>query len=259
MQSAEIEVGRKYAMREKVTPGEPLIQVRVVDKVGRGGHIKVHRLSDPHSGLEEYVKTRQLVARWTERNVFLGDEKLGQKFAQEKPEKNQALVGAIDTVISATGYGDAWTKDDGTVHMEATEVREIARRAGLPQDLEKLHPVAYVDRSGCMHLPVQLAEELSRAFAAAEPQTVLMYIEDLENEFKARGYEPGERFWHDELRRSMPGFALARYWAGHEEEITLLRSELDRLRMLVRSAADTLQKAGKEREGSRLRRALDGR
>jgi len=37
-----------------------------------------------------------------------------------------------------------------------------------------------------------------------------MYIEDQEREWLARGYEPGERFWHDYLREQTPGFALAR-------------------------------------------------
>lgn len=57
----------------------------------------------------------------------------------------------------------------------------------------------------------------------------------------------------------MPGFALARYWAGHEEEIAFLRAEIERLRGLVQTAADVLVKNGAESEGWRIRRALDGR
>ena len=71
------------------------------------------------------------------------------------------------------------------------------------------------------------------------------------------GYEPGERFWHDELRREMPGFALARYWAGHEEEIAYLRKEIERLRHLVKEAAQLLVRNGAEHEGWRIARALD--
>jgi len=259
MQGAEIEVGRMYAMRVKVSVGEPIIQVKVLEKVARGGQIKVRRLSEPHAGLEEYVKARNLIAAWGERNAFLKDESLARRFAEDRSPSNQALSGAICTVLVATGYNDAYAEDDGTVHMEAAELREIARLAGLTQKLEDLHEAAYVDRSGRMHLPVEVAEKLAHAYASAEPEIVLMYIEDQESEYKAKGYEPGERFWHDELRREMPGFALARYWAGHEEEIAQLRSEIERLRKLVGSAADVLQKAGQDREGWRLRRALDGR
>lgn len=46
----------------------------------------------------------------------------------------------------------------------------------------------------------------------------------------------------------MPGFALARYGAGHDEEIAQLRREIERMRKLVESAADVLEKAGQRRE-----------
>jgi len=48
--------------------------VQVVEKMGRRGQVKVRRLSEPRSGLEEYVKTRQLIAPWGERQTFLKDE-----------------------------------------------------------------------------------------------------------------------------------------------------------------------------------------
>lgn len=60
------------------------------------------------------------------------------------------------------------------------------------------------------------------------------------------------------VREEMPGFALARYLAGHEEEFAQLRVEIERPRKLVVSAAEVLEKAGLEREGWRLKRALGG-
>lgn len=257
MQHTEIEVGQKYALRERLSAGQPLLQVQVLEKVGHGGQVKIRRLSEPHTGLEEYVKTRQFVARWSERDAFLKDEERARRFDEARPKPNQALAGAIKTVMVATGYDDGFADDDGTVHMEAVELREVARLAGLPQNLEDIHPLAYVDRQGQMHLPVEVAEQLAHAYAGAEPELVLMYIGDKEKEYKARGYEPGERFWHDELRRDMPGFALARYWAGHEEEIAFLRTEIERLRSLVTTAADLLITNGFERDGWRIRRALE--
>ena len=233
MQTSQIEVGHKYAMREKVSVGEPLIQVQVLETTGRGGQIKVRHLSEPHDGLEEFVKTRQLLVPWGERQAFLKDEERAQRFDEARQRPNQALAGAIATVMAATGYSDGSADDDGTVHMEAVELREIARLAGLPQNLEDSHEAAYVDRFGDMHLPVEVAEKLAHAYASAEPEIVLMFIEDEENEYRAKGYEPGERFWHDYLREKTPGFALARYWAGHEEEVAQLRAEIERLRRLV--------------------------
>lgn len=253
-----IEVGRKYALREKVSAGQPLIQVQVLELTGRGSQVKVRRLSEPHEGLEEYVKTRQLLVPWGERQALLKDEERAMRFDEARQGRNQALAGAIRTVMEATGYSDGGADDDGTVHMTAAALREIARLAGLPQNLEDMHEAAYVDRYGEMHLPVGLAERLAHAYASAEPEMVLMSIEDDENELKAKGYEPGERFWHDYLREKMPGFALARYWAGHEEEIAQLRAEIERMRSLVLSAAELLEKAGQDREGWRLKRALRG-
>jgi hypothetical protein len=219
--------------------------------------VKVRRLSEPHTGLEEYVKTRQLIVPWGERQPFLRDEERAQRFDEARPRPNRALAGAIETVMYSTGYTGAGADDDGTVHMKADELREIARLAGVAQKLEDLHPLAYVDRDGYMHLPIELAEKLAHAYASAEPEMVLMYIEDEENECRARGFEPGERFYHDWLREHTPGWALARYWAGHEEEIVFLRKEIERLRRVIDSAADALAKAGAEQEGWRVRQAKD--
>ena len=161
--------------------------------------------------------------------------------------------------MAATGFSDGWADDDGTVHLQAVELRQLARLAGLPEELEKFSDEVYVDRFGDMHLPVAVAEQLAHAYAAAEPEIVLMYIEDEESEYKAKGYEPGDRFWHNYLREKTPGFALARYWAGHEAEVAQLWAEIERLRALVQSAAEALERSGKEPEGWRIRAALNGK
>jgi hypothetical protein len=54
----EIEIGQKYAMRERLSAKEPLLQVQVVDKTGRKGQVKVRRLADPYKGLEEWVQSK---------------------------------------------------------------------------------------------------------------------------------------------------------------------------------------------------------
>jgi hypothetical protein len=43
-----------------------------------------------------------------------------------------------------------------------------------------LHPLAYRDRHGNVHLPLEATVELARAFAAAEPTTVIGYLDDQE-------------------------------------------------------------------------------
>ena len=76
MESHELEIGRRYAYREKRGPHYPMLKVRLLDKVGRKGKIKIRFEDGPHPGLEEYVCTRQLVVPWGQRHEVLRDEKL---------------------------------------------------------------------------------------------------------------------------------------------------------------------------------------
>lgn len=74
-----------------------------------------------------------------------------------------------------------------------------------------------------------------------------------------KGNQPGERWYHNYLREMSPGYALARQWAGLEQEADMLRKEIGRLRSLVSGAAHDLKGAGQERKANRLLRALEGR
>jgi hypothetical protein len=70
---------------------------------------------------------------------------------------------------------------------------------------------------------------------------------------------PGQRYLHDVLRQYLPGFAVARQWAGIEQEVEQLNKEIARLRGLVSQAAYELKALGAERKHRQLLRALDGR
>lgn len=59
---------------------------------------------------------------------------------------------------------------------------------------------------------------------------------------RLRGNTPGERWWHSYLREKAPGFAIARQWAGLEQEAEMLRKEIARLRSLVSRAATSSSK-----------------
>ena len=119
---------------------------------------------------------------------------------------------------------------------------------------------AYRDRHGQVHLPLDAAVALAQAFAEAEPQTVVGYLDDQEQEMRIKGNQPGDRWYHQYLRELSPGFALARQWAGLEQEAEMLRKEIARLRTLVSTAAHDLKAAGHERKGqsltARARRSL---
>jgi hypothetical protein len=142
--------------------------------------------------------------------------------------------------------------------MDEDELQRICDRAGVSAVPSDLHPLAFRDRHGHVHLPLDGVVRLAQAFAAVEPQTVNQYIDDQEEEMRLRGNVPGDRWWHDYLREHAPGFALARRWAGLEQEADALRQEIARLRSLVSRAAYDLKAAGQEHKARRLLRALEG-
>ena len=252
-------IGRAYAYREKRSTGQPMLKVTLLDQVGRKGKLKIRFEDGPHPGLEEYVSTRQIVVPWGERRAVLRDEERAARLDEHAREFFDAALGeAASAVLESTGEPGADVTPTGTV-MDEDELQRIMDRAGLQGEPADLHPLAFRDRSGGVHLPLEAAVGLARAFAATEPKTVVGYLDDREEEYRLRGNRAGERWWHEYLREKSPSFAIARQWAGLEQEAEMLRQEIARLRMLISSAAYDLKAAGEERKSRRLLRALEGR
>ena len=255
-----MKAGRHYAYREKRTPGSPFFKIKYIEKAEGKGQIKIRYEDGPHPGLEEYVRPQSIICPWGQRKAVERDEQRIQRLADHHAgsRADRALAWAITAVLCSTGEPSAWCEPDG-VTMPEEEIDRIIDRAGLKERAADLHPLAFCDREGNVHLPIEAAEAVGRAFAAAEPETVLMSIEDDAGELKVRGYEPGERFSHDYLREESPGYALARQWAGHDQEVEQLRKEIGRLRRLVSMAEHDLRAAGKDLQATKLRRAVEGR
>lgn len=260
MQNSELVEGRRYALREKRSAGSPMRKVKLVAKVGRRGMVKIRWEDGPHPGLEEYVRTAQLIVPWGDRAAFVRNEQRhAQLDAYARDRRDPAVEEAVSAVLASSGEpsAGAW---GGTVSMDEAEIERIMRRAGLEGRAIEMHPLAFRDRStGDICLPLECGETIARAFAAAEPETVTMYLDDHESELKAGGYAPGERYKHDLLRQYMPGYAIARQWAGFDQDRERLEQEIARLRTLVSIAASDLRSAGQDRKAARLLRGLDGR
>jgi hypothetical protein len=166
---------------------------------------------------------------------------------------------AVSAVLASSGEpsAGAW---GGLVDMAEAEIHRIMRRAGMEGEAKEMHPLAFFDpSSGNVYLPLECGETIARAFAAAEPETVTMYLDDHESELKHGGYLPGDRYKHDLLRQYLPGFAVARQCAGFDQDRERLENEISRLRTLVSIAASDLRSAGQERKATRLMRGLEGR
>jgi hypothetical protein len=117
----------------------------------------------------------------------------------------------------------------------------------------------FIALDGRAQIPFAGAERIAMAFAAAEPDSVMMTIDAEAEELRAQGYDVGERYWHDELRKRRPAFAVARQWAGFEAETARLQAEVQRLRNLLGMAISDLRAADLRREAGRLERLMDGR
>jgi hypothetical protein len=258
MQGDAIVVGRSYAYREKRGPGVPMLRVRLLEKVGRKGKIKIRFEDGPHPGLEEYISTRQIVCAWGERAAVIRDEQRDARLdGYAAGLRDKALTEAAGAVLASTGEPGAYAGDTITA-MHEGELQRILDRAGVDTPPVDLHPLGYRDRHGQINLPLDAIVAVAKAFAAAEPQTVVGYLDDREEELRLKGYQPGERSYHDYLRELSPGHALARQWAGLEQEAEMLRKEIARLRTLVSRAAYDLKDAGKEHKARRLLRAIEG-
>jgi hypothetical protein len=199
--------GRRYAFREKRIAGSELLQVKLIEKVGRGGKLKVRFETGRHPGLEEYVSTRQLLVPWGEAKSFLQDERRQAQVAEEcRRTSERVLSEAASEVLGASGERAAALGPDGYLLMPEDDLQRIMDRAGVNCRPQDLHRLGFLDRLGNVRLPFEASVSLARSFAAAEPETVLMSIDDYEEQLRAGGYAPGERYQHRQLRNHQPAF-----------------------------------------------------
>jgi hypothetical protein len=119
---------------------------------------------------------------------------------------NSVVWEAISFVVDATGEDSMYTWDAHGIHrlkIEGSETARIEERFGL-EPLESMHPAAFVDREGMLNLPFQAAEAIAMHISDKEPQAVLLFIKEHEDELLAAGYQPGMRNRHEILRRYQP-------------------------------------------------------
>jgi hypothetical protein len=209
--------------------------------------------------LEEFARTVQFVAKWADVKRVLRDEASMETLRAANDDfLNDVVWEAISTVIFSTG-------EDTMVPMGSPERIEIPtfdldrieERFGL-DPLRSSHRAAFVDRDEILHLPLQVAESVAKRIAQREPEAVLLYIQQHEDELLAVGYQPGMRHRHHLLRELQPAYALARQWAGSKGETELLTREIERLRGILIQTAWTLKQNGADTEARRLERALEG-
>ncbi|MBA2311204.1 MAG: hypothetical protein H0V97_00170 [Actinobacteria bacterium] len=100
---------------------------------------------------------------------------------------------AIGLVIDAMGEDSMSTWDsNATPRLRVgTSVKgRIEERFGL-EPLESFHPASFEDRDGSLNLPFQAAECIAMHMAEKEPQPVLLFIQQDEEEWLVADTSPG--------------------------------------------------------------------
>jgi hypothetical protein len=236
MDKKQIIPGKKYALRDS---GDTEFQlVKVLEQVR--GKWKVEWI-DPNPGLVDYVKSRAIICPWSERKAFAKDEQnavmMKERIARSWPGEKHPLNVAAEEVISATG--DQVILMRGILEGRQDALERVAERAGY-----KWPPggFSYTDRHGECHYPWETAIELAKAFAAAEPQTVLLHIDIVEREWEIEATHPGSSYLVYLLEEYRAAWAIVRQWASFDADRARLHAEIERLRKLIDEAIWRLRK-----------------
>lgn len=175
--------GQDYAIRIGVSRARRAARAsHRTGNVDRTKKLRVKHVSEPHAGMEEFIAQRQVIVAWKERRAYLRDEERLARVREQSIEYGDGvIVEAVRVVLEATGE-DVFVRSDGYLGLWSTEFERIAGRAGLGPEVATLDPVAFTDRESRCHLPMSASEHLAGAFAAAEPDTVTMYLQAQEDE-----------------------------------------------------------------------------
>lgn len=255
MRKQDLFKGRLYGFRPKGTGvGDPLGKIRVIGPA-RGRQCRIRYEDGELEGFDEWVSTFRIVCPWGQRKAFLRDEERRVKLHAADDEIWDSVVeDAICHVTTASGeyggFAKGWTTDPAS----AQRFWDRARLKGTPLEYD---PLNFANRDGEWHLSFKTALHASRSFAAAEPEIVDLYLRNLENQLKAKGFEPGSSFEHELLRQWSPGIALARSWTQRSRGYAA-EKEIERLRELVHTAARYLRNAGEYEDARRIELALEG-
>ncbi len=257
MNRSSIEVGREYAIREPKSATAELERVRVLEHV-RADKWRVEWI-DPNSGLVDFVRSKAILCRWGERRAVLRDEErlleVGKVAAAAWPGSGQPLDDAVTCVLEATGES-LWLHK-GVLSGSPDALGRLANRSGLEIGVRD---GSFIDRNGEWHGPWSTALDLARAFAAAEPGTVLLRIEVDQREWEVEAREPGRSHLLSLLEHYRAVWAVVRQWAGLEADLSRLNAEINRLRELINRTTWDLRRPGcdPERIAARLDRGLRG-
>lgn len=259
MDHQEIEIGRLYAVREPPRPGVEMEKVKVLERV-RSGRWKVEWV-DPNPGLVDYVRSANIICRWADRRPVVRDEESYQRLRSASdglwPGDEHPLSHAVHEVLGSTGEPSIGL-DHGLLAEAPDVIERICALAGIEvADLPDRH-LSYLDRHGRLHLTFGAALHLARAFAAAEPGTVLLHIDTDERTYVTKASEPFNSYLVPLVEQWRAGWALVRQWAGTDAQVARKDKEIDRLRQVIGRTIWDLRSAGHDDLAAKVERRLHG-
>ena len=264
MQRSDFREGQRWALRRSRVLGSDADKVRLVAYPQGVRKVKVLHEGGELDGIDEWVNPAALIVPWSQWRKRLAAEKRELELRHHVEAvglPDDATSAAISHVLEATGEHEVWLDEPrGIAQGPEAALHRIASRAGLSDEQQSAltrSPGCRDISSGEWRLPWDRAHELTTAFARSEPDVVSLYLETQDEEYKRRGYEVGDRFYHRYLIEQRPGFALARDWtSGHHEQAKHLHQRVYELERLLGEAAERLETAGEQKLADRIRRNL---
>jgi hypothetical protein len=254
MPSFDIHTGQDYGYRDHPKRRDELQRVKVLEKVRAKWKVE---WVEPNPGLQDYVKSVQLVVPWGKRRAFLKDEEnwdlLVEACSRSWPGHDHPLSEAVDLIIDSTGEPGICVGNHGELTSRADTLGRVLQRSNLELVLEK---PAFRGSDGELRLPFDSAVTLARAFAAAEPQTVLLEVETSERRYEQEAREIGNWHFVPLVQRWRAGWALCRQWAGFDEGLAQRDREIERLRRIIDDFGHELRRSGQDELAARLQRKV---
>jgi hypothetical protein len=254
MQQDRIAIGGHYGFREVPRSTEELQHVRVLERAR--GKWKVEWI-EPNAGLSDWVKSNNLVVAWADRKAFLRGEKrraaLRAVTDRQWPGHEHPISHAVTTVLDSTGERTVYVDNYGVIVAPPDARDRILARAHLEVPVD---PVSYVDSRGEWNASFATALTIAKAFAAAEPQTVLLEVDVEERRMDTEAREPGNGYLVGLVQEYRAHWAICRQWAGFDQAIAQRDAEIVRLRRLLDECGVNLRRLGHDDIANRMERKL---
>lgn len=275
-----MDVGEVWAYREKAgTEGAPIRQVEILQfDPKRRSKVRIRYLDGDERGLDEWVTKVRLKVPWADADAWLHDERRyiaarGVSLDAEDTAEYQAAESVLVSYARRDGVGFGYRWGERALLL-IDDLAGVAAELGSDADAVFGEPLAFVDRHDRYVAPWPVALRLARRLAERHADEVVAAVAKEEAELQAEalngrvyhyrrggGFEvPAEECLKD-LQERQPIFDLVRAWCGRSaverfDELMALRAEVDRLRLLLESAARWLDEAGERRGATRLRQEL---